>query len=133
MASFLGLMSLLWSTALAQQTQPDSALTTPRVIFTVVEKPPGFPGGMNKLGKYIKTNLRYPEAARKARREGRVFVTFIVNEQGGIEDVRALNKVDSELEAEAVRLVQDMPKWTPGQQAGRAVNCRYNLPISFVL
>lgn len=81
----------------------------------------------------MKKNLRYPATAREARLEGKVFVAFIVNEQGGIEDVRVIKSLDPEIDAEAVRLVQEMPTWIPGKVKGKPVACRYNLPINFSL
>ncbi|WP_170069412.1 energy transducer TonB [Spirosoma pollinicola] len=77
--------------------------------------------------------MKYPQAARQAQKEGKVFVNFIVNERGGIEEARVLKSLDSELDAEAVRLVQRMPAWTPGKVNGSVVACRYNLPIPFDL
>ncbi len=127
------LMSSLGLSAQAQQTSADSNSAPARIIFTVVQEPPQFPGGMNKLDKYLRQNLHYPEAARKARVEGRVFIRFIVNEQGAIEEVSALKSLDPDLDAEAVRLVQSMPAWVPGKVNGKAVACWYNLPITFSL
>jgi protein TonB len=130
--SFL-LICGLGLSAQAQQAPVDSTSTHPRVIFTVVQQPPEFAGGMNKLGKYLRQNMQYPESARKAKLAGKVFVSFIVNEQGKIEDVRTLKSLDPDLDAEAVRLVQSMPAWTPGKINGKPVACRYNLPINFDL
>ncbi|GAB3905796.1 hypothetical protein GCM10028803_37190 [Larkinella knui] len=128
------LLGFLWLPAQAQQGERlhlDTTATANREVFTIVEVPPTFPGGMNKLGEYIRTNLKYPEAARKAGQEGRVFVSFIVNEVGGIEEVQVLKSLGPELDAEAKRLIEKMPTWIPGKQAGRAVACRFNLPVNF--
>ena len=65
--------------------------------------------------------------------EGKIFVTFIVNEQGNIEDARVLRSFDPEMDTEAVRLIQEMPTWIPGKQNGKPVNCRFNLPVNFAL
>jgi protein TonB len=127
------LVGALWLPAQAQQSHLDSSSTQNRPVFTVVEQQPEFPGGMNKLSQYFRTNLRYPEAARKARIQGRVFITFIVSEDGAIQQVRALKSVDPELDAEAVRLVQSMPNWKPARQGGQPVACRYNIPVNFAL
>ena len=135
--SFRLLVVLLISTygfsACAQQVKSDSAVSSPRIVYTVVDRPPAFTGGSSELNWYLRKNLRYPEAARKARLEGRVFVSFIVNDQGGIEDVHVLNSLNREMDAEAVRLVQEMPTWIPGKQNGKPVNCRFNLPVIFIL
>jgi len=117
--------------AKAQQSQPDTTKVSPRIIFTVVQEHPHFPGGIDELGKYLRKNTRYPEAARKKKKKGVVFVNFIVTDKGLIEDVQVLKGLTPELDAEAVRVVQEMPTWVPGRQSGKAVNCRYNLPIHF--
>ncbi|RRB02147.1 energy transducer TonB [Larkinella rosea] len=109
----------------------DSTSRANRPVFTVTELPPEFPGGMRRLDGYITKNLRYPEAARKTGLEGRVFVSFIVTEQGKIEDAHVLKNLDPELDAEALRLIKSMPTWTPAKQAGQPVACRYNLPVNF--
>jgi protein TonB len=102
-------------------------------VFTVCEVPPSFPGGMAQLGNYLRQNLRYPQAARQARVDGKVFVSFIVTNQGLIRDVNVLKGLGYGMNEEAVRVVQTMPTWTPGRQAGRLVNVKYNLVIPFVL
>ncbi|RYF78106.1 MAG: energy transducer TonB [Cytophagaceae bacterium] len=129
---FLLVISLALS-AQAQQAPLDSNSVPVRKIFTVVQEPPQFPGGMNQLGTYLQQNMKYPKSARQAKKEGNVFVSFIVNERGGIEEARVLKSLDPELDAEAVRLVESMPAWTPGKVNGLIVACRYNLPITFDL
>ncbi len=118
---------------LPAQAQVDSSASSNPIIFTVVETHPEYSGGMAKLQKYIRQNLRYPEAARKDRREGTVFIRFVITDTGHIQNVQVLKPVDPALDAEAVRLVESMPPWQPGKQAGKAVNVRYNLPIRFRL
>ncbi len=102
--------------------------------FDVVEKMPEYPGGMEALMKYLSENVHYPESAAKARTQGRVLVEFIVETDGSISNVHVAQKVDDNLDAEAVRVVGSMPnKWTPGMQGGEAVRVRYTLPIAFRL
>ncbi|AUD04156.1 energy transducer TonB [Spirosoma pollinicola] len=129
-ASFVMLMSLCSSTQ-AQQLDPGSS--PQRVIYATTEQQPEFPGGLAKLKEYIQKNLRYPSSAQKAMKEGTVFLNFIVSEKGTPEDVRVRMPVDPALDAEAIRLVQSMPNWTPAKIAGKSVACRYNLPIKFAL
>ena len=86
---------------------------------------------MARLEKYFRQNLRRPKVSREERRTGNVFVTFVVTDTGVIENVKALNSLGPEYDAEAVRVVKDMPPWTPGKQNGKPVYCRYNLPIRF--
>ena len=85
------------------------------------------------MGDYLQSNLRYPEAAQKANVAGKVFVSFVVTTEGRITDVQVLKGIGFGCDAEAVRVVKQMPAWTPGRQNGQAVNVRFNLPIAFTL
>ncbi len=102
-------------------------------IFTVVEQQPEFPGGNSKLGEYLGKNIRYPSAAQRANVSGRVFISFVVNTDGSIQDVQVLKGLGFGTDEEATRVVKSMPKWRPGKQSGRPVRVKYNLPISFTL
>jgi len=102
-------------------------------IFTVVEQQPEFSGGMAALGQYLSKNLRYPAAAQRANVSGRVFVSFVVNTDGSIQDVQVLKGLGFGTDEEAQRVVKGMPKWRPGKQSGRPVRVKYNLPINFTL
>jgi periplasmic protein TonB len=114
------------------KAKPDpSAILNP--VFTIVESMPQFPGGDSKMAEYIKTNLVYPAEAKKARIHGRLFVTFIVNEAGKITEPRILRGLGYGCDEEALRVMNAMPLWIPGEQNGKKVNVQYNLPIDFVL
>lgn len=102
-------------------------------IFTVVERPPTFPGGSVKLKDYIQQNLRYPEVALTNKVQGKVLVSFIVTDEGGIQDVNVLKGPGYGIDQEAVRLVYSMPNWNPGKQSGRPVHVKYILAIPFTL
>lgn len=102
-------------------------------IFMVAEKMPEFPGGQEALMEYLEKNLNYPEKLQEKGITGTVYVTFVVNKNGGIEDVRVLRSLHPLLDKEAVRVVKSMPKWKPGEQRGKKVNIQYNLPIRFSL
>ncbi|MBN8825998.1 MULTISPECIES: M56 family metallopeptidase [unclassified Spirosoma] len=102
-------------------------------VFTVVDDHPQFPGGMKKLGEYLSENLKYPEAAEKSKIEGKVFVRFVVTDKGEITNVEVLRGIGYGADEEAVRVVEQMPNWTPARQNGKAVNVMYNLPIRFQL
>jgi TonB family protein len=102
-------------------------------VYDVVENLPSFPGGPQALLQWISENMQYPDAAKKAGIKGRVIVTFVVRSDGRITDARVIRGVDPSLDAEALRLINSMPKWTPGVQDGKAVNVRYNVPFSFKL
>ena len=102
-------------------------------VFTVVEQQPEFKGGMAALGQYLQSNLKYPAAAKKAKVQGRVFVNFIISKTGEVSDVKILKDVGFGTGEEAVRVMQNMPRWEPGRQSGKLVNVRFNLPINFEL
>jgi TonB family protein len=78
-------------------------------------------------------NVHYPEAAEKAGTQGRVLVKFIIEEDGTISDAKVVRKVSDELDAEALRVVSAMPKWTPGRQNGQPVRVNYTMPVTFRL
>ena len=102
-------------------------------IFQVVEEMPEYPGGMSELMKYFSTNMRYPKEAQSKGIQGRVIVQFVVEKDGSITDAKVMKPVDPQLDAEALRAVNAMPKWTPGKQRGKAVRVRYTLPVMFHL
>ena len=102
-------------------------------IFTVVEKDPEFPGGMDALYKYLAQNIKYPTIARENGITGRVYVTFVVERDGSIANPRVLKDIGGGCGAEAIRVVKSMPKWNPGKQSGKAVRVQFNLPVNFNL
>ena len=124
------LLTVLLSTLLSQaQAQTESARE--REIFTEVEQPPEFVGGMKAYESYMKAKVRQVKDTSSHKLTGKVFISFTVTDQGAIEEPMALIRQGSSEATEAVRLVQSMPAWKPGKQAGRAVNVKYNLPINF--
>ena len=102
-------------------------------VYEVCEQMPIFPGGDAALMKYLSENVKYPALAIKAQEQGRVVVSFTVEKDGAISDVKVARSVTPSLDAEAVRVVKAMPKWTPGKQDGQPVRVRYNVPVSFKL
>ena len=101
--------------------------------FDVVEKMPEFPGGVGEMMKFLSMTVKYPEAAEKAGTQGRVIVSFIVEKDGSVSNAKVQKSVSEELDAEALRVVNAMPKWTPGMQKGKAVRVKYTIPITFRL
>jgi TonB family protein len=101
--------------------------------FDVVEQMPQFPGGPAALMEYLSKNVRYPEEAHKNGVQGRVIATFVVEKDGSITEARIARSVDNLLDAEALRVVNAMPKWTPGMQKGEPVRVKYTIPITFKL
>lgn len=102
-------------------------------IFMVVEQMPDFPGGEEALYKYLAGNITYPQKAKESGIQGRVFVTFIVEQDGSISDVRVLRGIGGGCDEESIRVVKTMPKWIPGKQRGKPVRVQYNLPVKFSL
>ena len=102
-------------------------------VFDVVETMPQFPGGPQELFSFLSKNIRYPKDAMEGNIQGRVIVTFVVGKDGSINDARVVKSVDPQLDAEALRVINAMPKWTPGTQSGKAVNVKYTVPITFRL
>ena len=102
-------------------------------VFINVEEQPQFPGGAPKLLEYLSQNIRYPKEAMETDKQGRVIVSFVIRKDGSISDAKVVKPVDPLLDAEALRVVNTMPNWTPGKQSGKAVNVKYTVPITFRL
>ena len=105
----------------------------PEKPFDVVEQMPEFPGGQEALMQFLRQEVKYPKEAFKDGVQGRVVVQFVVEKDGSISEVEVVKKVNEHLDAEAVRVVNAMPKWKPGKQKGENVRVKYTLPISFRL
>ncbi|MBP5679661.1 MAG: TonB family protein [Bacteroidales bacterium] len=106
---------------------------SPKEVFTVVEEMPEFPGGESALMQFIKTNLKYPAECAAQGIDGRVTLSFILETDGSVSTVEVMRTPDERLSAEAIRVVQSMPKWTPGKQRGQVVRVKYVLPVTFRL
>ena len=102
-------------------------------VFDAVEQMPQFPGGKEKLIEYLSTHVQYPKEAQEKGIEGRVVVAFVVNRDGSISDVEVARSVDPSLDNEALRVINSMPRWIPGQVGGKNVRVRYTLPLPFRL
>ncbi len=102
-------------------------------IFTVVEVMPQFPGGDEARNKYMQENLTYPDEARKAGIQGTVYVTFVIETDGSVSNVKVLRGVDKSLDEVAVKAIENMPSWKPGMQRGEPVRVQFNMPVKFAL
>lgn len=102
-------------------------------VFFIVEEMPVFPGGDLELRKFIAQSVKYPVIAQENGIQGRVYVQFVVGTDGAVTQVKVARGVDPNLDKEAIRVVQSMPKWKPGKQRGKAVKVSYTVPINFVL
>ena len=123
----------------------------PAEIFKVVEQMPRFPGceemagtdkdkekcSQGKLMEYIYTQIKYPAMARELGVEGKVFISFVIDINGDVTDLKLIKDIGGECGDEAMRVVKSMAKlptkWTPGRQRGKAVKVLYNLPVQFKL
>jgi len=101
--------------------------------FDVVEEMPEFPGGPKALMDYLMENVKYPKTAFDANIQGRVIAQFVVDKEGTVRDAHVVKSVDPALDAEALRVINNMPKWRPGRQNGKVVNVKYTIPVSFSL
>ena len=113
--------------------QPEPPKEEETKVFDVVEQMPSFPGGPSALFEYLSKNIKYPVVAEENGVQGRVIVTFVVEKDGSITDVRVVKSVDPSLDKEAQRVVKSMPRWIPGKQNGSAVRVKYTVPVTFRL
>ena len=111
-----------------QKVEP---VVAPIVEFPDVEA--GFPGGPAAMMKWINDNVKYPQTSIEMNEQGRVFLSFVVEKDGSITNVKVERGISIDLDKEAKRVVRKMPKWIPGESAGRAVRARCRLPINFQL
>jgi protein TonB len=102
-------------------------------IFTIVEEQPSFPGGEEKLFEYLYSNIKYPQVAKENGITGRVFLTFVVEKDGSIANPKVMRDIGGGCGQEALRVVKNMPKWSPGKQRGKPVRVQFNLPVVFDL
>ncbi len=102
-------------------------------VFDVVEVMPSFPGGQAALLQYLNSHVKYPVVAQENGIQGRVTISFVVERDGSITDVKVARSVDPSLDKEAARVVSSMPRWTPGKQNGSAVRVKFNVPVVFRL
>lgn len=102
-------------------------------IFTVVEESPSFPGGDEARIRFLTENIKYPQIARESSISGTVYVTFVVEKNGNVTDVRVLRGIGGGCDEEAVRVIKAMPNWSPGKQRGKPVRVQFNMPIKFTL
>ncbi len=101
--------------------------------YIMVEEMPEFPGGVIALRKWIKSNVKYPESARREKITGRVYIGFVINREGQVEDCKVLRSIDPALDREALNVIKSMPRWKPGKQRGESVKVSYTFPINFYL
>ena len=113
--------------------EPPVAPDTTKIFGDIAEQMPMFPGGDRKLMEYIENNVQYPPECEETCVQGRVIVTFVVERDGSISNAKVVKSVAPQLDAEALRVVEGMPKWIPGRQNGMTVALKYTIPVTFRL
>ncbi len=101
--------------------------------FASVEQLPKFPGGDEQFGKFLAGNLKYPAEAKEKHISGRVFVSFVVEKDGSLTDIKVLRGLGYGTDEEAVRVLKASPKWSPGMKEGKKVRVQFTMPIFFQL
>ncbi len=102
-------------------------------IFKSVETYPEFPGGLDAFVKFLSRNVNYPVRARDKGVQGRVVISFVVEKDGTLTDIKMISGIGSGCDEEALRVMKMSPPWTPGTQGGKPVRTSYSVPISFTL
>ncbi|MBQ9679002.1 MAG: energy transducer TonB [Prevotella sp.] len=114
-------------------TTKATSSTSDQKVYDVVDVMPSFPGGMDGLFQYLSQNIVYPPVCEENGVQGRVICSFIVETDGSISNVKVEKTVDPNIDREAVRLIKQMPKWTPGKLNGSVVRVKYTVPVTFRL
>ena len=120
-------------TSMTAKPSKNEILSPNDSVYNQPEVMPEFPGGMEAMMKYLSENIKYPELAKEKNTQGRVLVTFIVEKNGSISNVKVVKGIGNGCDEEAVRVISAMPKWKPGKQNGKTVRVSFAIPISFKL
>ena len=126
-------MAQITDEPIAPKMETGTTVQEPDAVLTLVEEMPEFPGGSEALFAYMGKQTRYPEDAKEAGVQGKVFLSFVVELNGSISNVQVLRGAYPSLDQEAIRVVKAMPSWSPGKQNGKPCRTKYNLPFAFVL
>ena len=125
--SVLAILMMANTTVMAQEKKVDNN------VYNTSEVMPKYPGVIQAMMRFIGENVRYPQEAIDNGIQGRVLVSFVVEKDGSVSDVKVLKGIGSGCDEEAIRVVEAMPKWEPGKDKGKTVRVKYDLPISFKL
>ena len=117
----------------SEQTNNFTAQKDSVYIFNEIDVKPEFPGGMEKVMIYLAENTKYPENARKAGVQGKVYVSFVIDKNGKVIEAKIVKGVSKELDKEALRVISSMPDWSSGEKDGKKINVSYIVPIGFKL
>lgn len=111
----------------------DDGVDDTLLVFSVVEDEAEFPGGIDALGQFLASNIKYPQEAKEEKITGKVIITFVVEKDGSINDIKILRDIGYGCGEEAKRVVKLMPKWKPAKQRGKFVRQQFVLPVNFNL
>jgi len=112
--------------------RPEERIPEPEIVARVEVKP-GFPGGEVAMMKYLHDNINYPEIARQGNIHGTVYVSFVIERDGSVSNVKIERGIGGGCDEEAIRVIQNMPVWEPGRQLDKPVRVWFTLPIKFTL
>lgn len=104
---------------------------TDKILFRVIEELPEFPGGATELMKWLTRNIHYPTSAQERNIDGKVVVSFIINKNGTLSDIKIIKSLDPDCDNEVLRVIKKMPRWKPGTEKGKAVRSQYVIPVVF--
>jgi len=122
------------STVTAVVSTQSVAVSIPTEVVVFAEEMPEYEGGMSGLMAYVGKSIIYPEIAKEAGKQGVVYVSFVVNETGGVEAAKVLKGIGLGCDEEVLRVINKMPRWKKaGKNAGHPVKVRFNIPVSFKL
>ncbi|MDR2084562.1 MAG: energy transducer TonB [Bacteroidales bacterium] len=102
-------------------------------IFLIVEKQPEFPGGDAARLRYLRDNVKYPQMAKESGIQGTVWLQFVIEPDGSVSNVRVVRGIGGGCDEEAIRVIKNMPKWSPGEQRGRKVRVQFSMQVKFTL
>ena len=113
------------------ETEP--MVTDTSIVYRFIDEPAEFPGGIKAMKTYLKTKLIRPESVVSGKTAGFSYALFTIERDGSITDLKIIRGIKDcqECDAEALRVIQSMPKWKPGKLNGQVVRSLYNLPIAF--
>jgi protein TonB len=133
--TLLTLLALLFILTLKAQKRDTVTISyrDSSVSTTSVEEPPSFPGGMKEFYRYLAKTVRYPASAREHNTQGKVIVSVIIEMDGSISNAKVIRHVSEDIDKEALRVINQSPKWLPGTRNGHPFPTSYMIPISFTL
>jgi protein TonB len=131
--TLLTLFSLLFILTAKAQSDTSNGIAADTLVFTSVQQQPLFPGGINKFYVYLEKYIRYPAIARENHIQGKVVIQMIIEKDGSLSNIKAIQSPSPELDQEAIRVIASSPKWKPGMENGRNVRVMYSVPMTFEL